>query len=42
MPGHYGKGGKKPTAAHKKKIAAAAKKDPKAFKPVHRPAKRGR
>ena len=30
-------GMKKPTPAYKKKIAAAAKKDPSAFKPTLRP-----
>jgi hypothetical protein len=30
-------GMKKPSASYKKKVAAAAKKDPKAFKPVTRP-----
>jgi hypothetical protein len=38
MPGKM----KKPSPSYKKKVASAAKKDPKAFKPVHRPAKRGR
>jgi hypothetical protein len=38
MPGMM----KKPSASYKKKVASAAKKDPKAMKPVHRPAKRGK
>ena len=42
MPGHYGKGAAAQKMAIKPAKKKIAKADPKALKPVHRPAKRGK